>query len=113
MTHPDKLYNWQCSAIIEGIWWVIKSIRSGPHQIRSCGPHAVWPSFWLVLVSLICTCGSDLANKSGLPKCHQSTWYVGHMKVPGAVLLSGASPEHLLLHKKSKDDKSLCPKWGK
>ena len=60
------------------------------------GVHWMWPMWWNVTVAtkqiwatfgmfgrhvvlLWLTCGPDLANRSGLPKCHHSTWHVGWM----------------------------------
>ncbi len=39
-----------------------------------------WAFLWL-------TCGPNLTNRSGSPKCHHSTWYVGQMKVSGVGLI--------------------------
>ncbi len=64
---------------------------SGP-ELKSMGPrfetvllYLVYS--WLTLGLPLAYFGPNLANRSGPPKCHYSTWSVGQMKVSGVGLI--------------------------
>lgn len=42
-------------------------------------------------------CGSDVVNRSGLPKCHHSMGYVGWMRASGTILHSGKAVGSIIM----------------
>lgn len=51
---------------------------------------------WYVAM-LLHACGSDVVNRSGLPKCHHSMGYVGWMRASGTILHSGKAMGSIIM----------------